>query len=366
MPKHKTSAWPLALVYGGLISYASLYPFAYWRDQGTSAWLFWLAPWPRYWTGFDVVANTLGYMPLGFLLALSALRTGHSRYALAYAVLATTGLSFALEFLQVFLPDRVPSNLDLALNSLGGLLGALGAWTLERAGSLQRWERFRAQWFVEESRGAMVLLALWPLALLFPSAVPFGLGQVSHRLVTAMAEQLEGSGLQGWFAPASLELQPASATVEWLCMVFGLLTPGLLAYCVIRQRRKRALSVLWLICLGVGATALSAALSFGPTHAWVWLGRPVLVALAGAALLLLALLPVQRRAAAVLAVLLLGVQLSLLNQSAVNPYFEQTLFMWEQGRFIRFHGLALWLGWLWPFAALVYLLAVAVSNESKN
>jgi hypothetical protein len=37
MPHHKTSAWPLALVYAGLIVYASLYPFAYWRDQGGSS-----------------------------------------------------------------------------------------------------------------------------------------------------------------------------------------------------------------------------------------------------------------------------------------------------------------------------------------
>ena len=28
----------------------------------------------------------------------------------------------------------------------------------------------------------------------------------------------------------------------------------------------------------------------------------------------------------------------------------------EQGRFIRFHGLAQWLGWLWPYAAVVYLI----------
>jgi len=30
---HKTSAWPLSLVYVGLIVYASLYPFTDWRDQ---------------------------------------------------------------------------------------------------------------------------------------------------------------------------------------------------------------------------------------------------------------------------------------------------------------------------------------------
>ena len=69
MAMHKTSAWPLALVYAGLIVYASLYPFAHWRDQGMAIGLFLTAPLPHYWTGFDVVSNVLGYMPLGFLLA---------------------------------------------------------------------------------------------------------------------------------------------------------------------------------------------------------------------------------------------------------------------------------------------------------
>ena len=34
----------------------------------------------------------------------------------------------------------------------------------------------------------------------------------------------------------------------------------------------------------------------------------------------------------------------------------KTLQNWEQGQFIRFHGLIQWLGWLWPFALLVYLM----------
>jgi hypothetical protein len=49
--------------------------------------------------------------------------------------------------------------------------------------------------------------------------------------------------------------------------------------------------------------------------------------------------------------------LSVLNQAPDSPYFAQTLQNWEQGRFIRFHGLAQWLGWIWPYGALVYLLA---------
>ena len=37
-----------------------------------------------------------------------------------------------MEFLQIYLPRRVPSNLDLALNALGTLAGALSAALLER------------------------------------------------------------------------------------------------------------------------------------------------------------------------------------------------------------------------------------------
>ena len=56
--------------------------------------------------------------------------------------------------------------------------------------------------------------------------------------------------------------------------------------------------------------------------------------------------------------------LSLLNQAPESAYFAQTLATWEQGRFIRFHGLAQWLGWLWPIATLAYVLA-ALSRRTR-
>ena len=49
-------------------------------------------------------------------------------------------------------------------------------------------------------------------------------------------------------------------------------------------------------------------------------------------------------------------------KAAMRAYFADTLAAWEQGRFIRFNGLAQWLGWLWPFATLVYVL-VRVSRK---
>ena len=353
----KTSAWPLALVYLGLVVYASLYPFGPWRDQGNDPWVFLLAPWPKYWTGFDVVSNVLGYIPLGFFLALSALRSGRGRWSFALAVVPSSVLSLALETLQVYLPSRVPSNLDLLLNVAGAVTGAALAWGLERLGWLLRWSRFRDNWFVEEARGALVLLALWPVALLFPARVPFGLGQVMERLEAALARLLADSPFLEWLPVREIELQPLLPVTEWLCVLMGLLIPVLLGYCVITQGVRRFWFVLVLVAVGVGVTALSTALSFAPEHAWVWLTPPVQKAVLTAIVLALLLLRLPERAAAALAVLALGVYLSLINQTNSGPYFEQTLFLWEQGQFIRFHGLAQWLGWLWPFAALFYVLS---------
>ena len=57
--------------------------------------------------------------------------------------------------------------------------------------------------------------------------------------------------------------------------------------------------------------------------------------------------------------------LALLNQAPTNVYFAQTLMQWEQGRFIRFYGLGQWLGWLWPYVALLYVL-VRVSRKDAH
>src|SRR5438105_5682924 len=193
----KTSAWPLSQAYIALIVYASLYPFAGWRDQGIAAWAWVWSPWPKYWTWFDFVANFLGYMPLGFLLALGFLRRGNPRFArgsnvaaVGVAAAASALLSFGMESLQSYLPSRVASNVDFGLNSIGALAGALTAAGLERAGAIDRWSRVRVRWFVDDARGALVLLALWPFALLFPASVPFGLGQVLERLEAALGDWL--------------------------------------------------------------------------------------------------------------------------------------------------------------------------------
>lgn len=358
-----TSAWPLALVYSVLIVFASLFPFDGWRAQGIDPRVFLFAKIPPpYWTWFDVNTNIVGYAPLGFFLALALMRSGKPRLAVPLAFLAGTLLSLCMEFLQIYLPRRVPSNLDLVLNSGGTLIGALLAALLEKLGALSRWSAFRSQWLGEGGAGVLVLLALWPFALLFPAAVPFGLGQVLERLDETLQDWLLNTPFEDWLPLGDFAMTPLSMVTEMFCVTLGLWVPCLLAYCAVRHMGRRVLAGGLLVAAGVGVTALSAALSWGPAHAWEWVDLPVRLGIWGGLGLAVIALPASRRICAVLLLLVLVLHLSILNQAPTNVYFAQTLQAWEQGRFIRFYGLGQWLGWLWPYVTLAYVV-VRVSRR---
>ncbi len=354
---HKTTAWPLSLLYAALIVFASLFPFDGWRTQGMDPLVFLFAKIPPpYWTWFDVNTNIAGYAPFGFLLALALLRTGSGRSAVPVAFAVGTLLSLTMEFTQIYLPRRVPSNMDLALNSAGTLVGALVAALLEKMGAISRWSRFRERWFVRHSRGALVLLAMWPVALLFPLPVPLGLGQVWERLEMALTEWLTDTPFLEWLPVTDDVLEALSQGRELIAVLLGLLIPCLLGYCIIRDKGRRVIFSLAVTAVGVSVTALTFVLSYGPAHAWEWQSVPTRVGLGLGLVVALLLVAVPRRACAALLLLALMLHMNLLNQAPTSAYFAQTLQAWEQGRFIRFYGVAQWLGWLWPYATLVYVV----------
>ena len=68
--------------------------------------------------------------------------------------------------------------------------------------------------------------------------------------------------------------------------------------------------------------------------------------------------------AAALGLAVTSAGLMLVAQAPSDPYFALSLQAWEQGRFIHFHGLAQWVGWLWPLAALLWLAAHLASSRS--
>lgn len=343
----------MTLLYAGLIVYASLYPFTGWRLQGVAPTDFLFAPLPQYWTGFDVVTNLIGYAPLGFLLALALLRSGWTGWTWPIALALPVLLSLAVETLQNHLPMRIPSNLDFGLNSAGAWLGAASAWVLVRLGALQRWSQFRAAWFVPEAHGSLVLLALWPLAVLYPLPVPFGLGQVMDRVDAGLTSLLSDTPFLAWLPQRADAVAPLTPSAQALCVALALIAPLLMGYADIRHvtRRLAFLAVFFLGALAVAG--LSSALTYGPSHAWSWISPPAVLGLVSAVIAGLLLLALPRRGCGVFMLLCLATTLSLLNSAPAGPYFAQSLEVWEQGQFIRFHGLSQWLGWLWPFAALV-------------
>lgn len=351
----------MGLLFAGLVVYASLYPFDGWRVQGVAPLAFLLAPFPQYWTGFDLLSNLVGYAPLGFLLTVALLRAGVARRPGLWATLACAALSLSVETLQNFLPARVPSNVDLALNTGGAALGAVLAHMMQRLGWLAMWSRWRADWLTPHAHGGLVLLALWPFALLYPAQVPFGLGQVGERSLAWLQDTFAGTPFALWLPTEQIATAPLSPLAEACCIALGLLAPLLLGFSDLKTLRGRLVFVPLLFLLALSVNGLSAALTYGPGHAWAWMHPPVLAGFALAAVLALVALWLPRRLCNVLMLLALAVLLTVLNQSADTPYFAQSLEAWEQGRFIRFHGLSQWLGWLWPFAALLYGLRTVVS-----
>lgn len=356
----QSSALTLSLFFVALVLYASLFPFEGWRWPGVAVTEFLRAPLPRYWTAFDVGANLVGYVPLGFLLALALLRSGWGRWAWPLAVLCATALSLSVETLQNFLPMRVPSNLDLALNAAGGALGATGAVILERLGGLRRWNRFRSNWFEPQAHGSLVLLALWPFALLYPASVPFGLGQIWERLEALLNDMLRDTPFLQWLPQAGAPGVPLSPLAEALCVGLGLLAPLLIGYGDVRTTVRRLVLLGCVLMVAVTAASLSSALTYGPGHAWAWSSGPVWLGLAMGLLAGLAALGLPQRLCHIGLLVVLAVSLSLLNCAPASAYFDQSLQVWEQGRFIRFHGLSQWLGWLWPFGAVLFGLRAVV------
>lgn len=360
--RQRSSAAPLAAVYAALLLYASLYPFSGWRwPPGPSLGTLLALPWPPWRDPFDIWSNVFGYMPLGALLYVALVRRGRAAWQAALAaLLAASLLSYLTEVTQQFLPGRVPSRVDWALNSAGAAAGAVLAALLHALGLLQRWQAARERWFLRDSAGGLSLLALWPVGLLFPTPVPLGVGHVAGQLRAGIAALLEdvpwARGLADLVQASAHRSPPLQPLSDALLQLLGVLAPCLVAFSVARRGWRRAALVLGLPVLGVAATTLSTALSFGPANALAWVTPQTVPALSLGVVLagLCALL--EPRAAAGIGLAVLGALVVLVSQAPVDPYFAHSLQSWEQGRFIRFNGLALWIGWLWPYAAMVWLL----------
>jgi VanZ family protein len=370
--RHRSSATWLAAVYVALVLYASLYPFAGWRwPPGQTLQTLAVLPWPPWRDPDDAWVNLAGYLPLGALLLIAVRRSGGSWWlAVGLGLGLPSALSYAMEVLQHFLPNRHPSLKDWALNSAGAAVGVALGLLGQALGLPLRWHALRERWFSRDSAGVLALLVLWPAALLFPAPAPLGLGQIGPRLRELALAVLDGVP---WAEPAQAVLQRPPAGVDsmpWLneamISALGLFAPLLLLFAVVAPGPRRLAAMAAVLVLAVGGMTLSTLLNFGPRHALVWITPATLPAFGAALLVGLLLILASRRLATALALMAFTGGVMLVAQAPADPYFAHNLAAWEQGRFVRLHGLAQWLGWLWPWAAMGWLLARLARREAAR
>jgi VanZ family protein len=352
------SSW-LACSYALLLVYASLYPFVgdFW-PAGAGLGDILSLPWPPWRDRFDEWANRVGYLPFGAaVFVATSQRMARPWRGIAAVALVAGSLSYVLEVTQHLIDGRHPSLRDWVNNLIGALAGGLLAWLSGR----RMWGRRRpsAAWrdWQPDSSAGFVLLALWPLALVFPAPLPFASGHLTSLL---------REGVLSGFVPAAdwaqalltslLRPPPISPFLEFLTSLLGLLAPVLVAGAAGCGGAWHRWTAAALSVVAIAVSSLSTALNFGPEHALAWWTPSALWALLAVVLVgMLWLHRLSARASAALSLLLLAALLALVWRTPQDAYFFASLQAWEQGRFIRFHGLAQWIGALWPYAALVWV-----------
>ena len=357
-PRASPVARAALLAYLLLIVYASWFPFSGWRSSGLSPFAFLVLQMPRWWTGFDVMVNIVGYMPFGTLIVLALHPRVRGLWAVAIAAVVGLLVSGTMEVVQNYLPSRVPSSLDLLTNAGGCLAGAvIGAWFAPMLLDRSRLYLLRQRWFAAHASQGLVLVALWPLAQVYPQNYLFGNGQILPLLSEWLSDWLDTdidlvTMLRG-DVPMSVEQYWLSETIITAC---GMTGAALTLLCLTRRGAPRLSLMLALVGVGIVVKTLASSLFFAPDNAFVWVTPGAeggfligLIMLAG-----LAFAPqvAQRR----LAVVTLVLSLIVVNTIPANPYFVSTLQAWQQGKFLNFNGAAQFLDMAWPVIALWFLL----------
>jgi hypothetical protein len=255
-------------------------------------------------------------------------------------------LSLLLESVQMFLPSRIASNVDLISNSAGAALGALGAllltlWNNPLAALRQRMVRAGRL-----GDCGMLVIALWIVIQLHPSPLAFGSGNVRDTF-----------GITPMFMHSSQAYLLAEAAVVTLAViVIGLIVSLLM------QSPRHALRAMVVTLLLTLATKSIAAIAFTrAASALQWLTPGVASGLAAGAVgvaLLFWLAPWARAALAAVCVVAIVI---IVNITPDNPYQTAPVFTTslQTTHLANFGGIVRILSQCWPFAAVLLLFALA-------
>ena len=318
-------AWPLkamplarafTIIYGLLIIYASLNPFDFDFHNGVTAGAWWHAPMPRVIPVFDLIANILAYIPLGFLVVFAVFPRWRGVTALTFAVVFSAFLAGAVETAQIWLPTRIPSKTDWWANLSGGLIGALLAIPLGPkwlSGSILR-QRFD-HWF-GMNWALCALFLLFPWAQIYPQSSWLGVGLLFSLGMTRQAPL-------------------------WLLLNS-------------------------LLFISVIIKIVFTALQFGFEFSFSWLTTGSVWGMISGSLALFLGLRLSTRARLIIAPTCLLLIILAVNWLPHNPYFVLTLRAWYQGRLVHFNDLMQWVSWFWLPCALLWLVQNSLFMPQKQ
>lgn len=182
-----------------------------------------MAGWPERVDRFvlrDVAVNVLLYVPLG-LAAFLAVAHRHSRaLAATFALLLGAALSTGIEIVQIYVPGRVSSLLDIVTNVAGTLAGISAGLVLQtRIEALLLRPRRLA-------RAAALLLGAWAVFQFYPFFPALNQGKLRHSLAALASGRLSlhgaGADAAEWFA-AALALRAVTVRMRWWWLAGALL-----------------------------------------------------------------------------------------------------------------------------------------------
>ena len=331
-----------AAVYGLMIVYASLEPFSGWMAPPPDMPFFLFAPLPARLTRYDAIINVAAYAPLGFFVALVRRQRSDAR-RLATAIGVAGLLSFSMESIQMLLPMRDASVVDLASNVAGAAIGALIAIAFNRAPGLRTSvASWRQRFFLGGKSGdlGLALLGVWVLAQFNPG-IPLFAATFDPSL--ELTRDLAGTLLQA--------AQSA----------FNVVGVGLFLALLLRHRRDLGGAVLVLIGLALILKGVAAALLLKAAVWETWLkpGVTLGVAVGALSLLLAVWLPRPARTTVCAVSLLSSLIAPLLAPDMWRVRAPLALFDWPYGHLMNFNGLTHAILVIWPVLASVYLLWLA-------
>jgi VanZ family protein len=333
------------VVWALLLAYASLYPFFPLRAPSMEA-ANAVFGGPHYLIRSDIAFNVIAYLPLGMFACLYFRGVNGGRRAMIKAVALGAGFSLAMETMQLFVPHRHSSAVDLASNATGAFLGALVFAEPIYSAITRHLGTLRESMVIPGAWGdaGLVLVMLWLLAQLNPALPFFGAGDI------------------GGEARIQVEILQWASVAMAVCG-FGLFVSALLKA---EQGTLRVTLVLLSIALWLKFAAAPLLLQPHFRAEWVNEGR-----IAGLAVGILALLPVRRmarpgRVYLGLVLILAGALFSKIF-GAYSPAEELVrLFRWPHGQVGSFATLTRFLHELWPFAAVVFLSAMWVGERRAH